>query len=317
MTHISVIIPTYNRPQLLKNTLDRLINQTYRKTQYEIIIVDNYYLSNAKDVLNKNIKLPVVKVIELSKRSVNNARNEGIKRSSGEIIVFCDDDVLVDRDFLKNIFFAHKKYKNAWAIGGRVKIIWEGGKPAWLPKRVESYYAKLDFGNKEIRNPSWLVSANISFKKQVFKKVGYFNLCLGRSELGNFYKDEIELLNRIKKANGNIYYIPDIQCHHYVSKERLTILNLLRRIYWKGRSEAVLENQENRKFDKILGNLFFTAVLDVIYILYHIMHLDKDKIILHCITPVYMVGFLMQSILIQFGLVKTEKGLRMKKTYAK
>ena len=94
---ISVIIPTHNRSSSLKKTLISLINQTYPKDRYEIIIVDD----GGSDNTEKMIK-------ELNKQTNSNinyfwqknrgpaaARNLGIKNARADIIAFTDDEHLI------------------------------------------------------------------------------------------------------------------------------------------------------------------------------------------------------------------------------
>jgi len=92
MIKISVIVTTYNRPNLLKETLDSILNQTY--VDFELIVVDN------------NSNYDFFKLIEsfndnriIAYQNENNGiiavnRNFGIKKAKGNYIAFCDDDDL-------------------------------------------------------------------------------------------------------------------------------------------------------------------------------------------------------------------------------
>ena len=89
---VSVITPTYNREQLLKETMDSILKQTF--TDFELIIVDNYSV----DSTEKLVKSYNDKRIRYFKNrnggivAVN--RNFGINEAKGELIAFCDDDDL-------------------------------------------------------------------------------------------------------------------------------------------------------------------------------------------------------------------------------
>ena len=85
---ISVIVTTYNRKRLLKQTLDSILNQTF--TDFELIVVDNYsdynFISYIKSFNDKRIK---------SFQNKNNGviavnRNYGIIKAQGKYIAFCD-----------------------------------------------------------------------------------------------------------------------------------------------------------------------------------------------------------------------------------
>ena len=89
---VSVIVTTYNRKELLKETLDSILNQTFKN--FELIVVDNYSNYNffsfieyfnderIKPFQNKNNGIIAVN------------RNCGIRKAKGEYIAFCDDDDL-------------------------------------------------------------------------------------------------------------------------------------------------------------------------------------------------------------------------------
>lgn len=90
---ISVIIPTYNRADLLPRTIDSVINQTYK--DWELIIVDDKSTDNTRSVIQEYIKKDNrIKGIFLEKNSGGPAhpRNIGIENAKGEYIAFLDSD---------------------------------------------------------------------------------------------------------------------------------------------------------------------------------------------------------------------------------
>jgi teichuronic acid biosynthesis glycosyltransferase TuaG len=89
---VTVVVTTYNRKELLKETIDSILNQTY--TNFELIVVDNFsnydFLKHVKSFEDKRI---------IAFQNQNNGiiavnRNFGIKRANGDYIAFCDDDDL-------------------------------------------------------------------------------------------------------------------------------------------------------------------------------------------------------------------------------
>ena len=87
---ISVIIPTHNRVELLKNAVESVLGQTY--DDYEIIIVNDRSTDGTEGYLNglKDTRITHHKITE--SRGGNHARNMGISMASGEFIAFLDDD---------------------------------------------------------------------------------------------------------------------------------------------------------------------------------------------------------------------------------
>lgn len=91
MVKYSFIVPVYNTSNYLKKCIDSLVNQTYKS--FEIIIVNDGSTDNSLDIINgykesnKNIK-----IINQKNGGLSNARNNGVKKASGEYIIFVDSD---------------------------------------------------------------------------------------------------------------------------------------------------------------------------------------------------------------------------------
>jgi len=85
---ISVIIPTYNRMQYICETIDSVLEQTYKNI--EIIVVDDGSIDNTKDVLSRYGSK--ISYIYQNNAGPSAARNNGIKQSNGELLAFLDSD---------------------------------------------------------------------------------------------------------------------------------------------------------------------------------------------------------------------------------
>ncbi|HDR7592040.1 hypothetical protein BK735_07995 [Bacillus mycoides] len=87
---ISVVVPTYNRSELIKRTIDSVLAQTY--TNFELIIVDDASTDNTEDIVNEyhDDRIKFIKLNENSKGT--KPRNMGIKESKGDYIALLDSD---------------------------------------------------------------------------------------------------------------------------------------------------------------------------------------------------------------------------------
>ncbi|MCK9430797.1 MAG: glycosyltransferase, partial [Candidatus Omnitrophica bacterium] len=95
--HLSIVIPTYKRYDLLKQCLDSVLQQDYPLTEYEVIVVDDAQDDRVKALLDQlKEKHPNLQYLAQNHRGPAVARNLGIRFSSGEIVGFIDDDCLVD-----------------------------------------------------------------------------------------------------------------------------------------------------------------------------------------------------------------------------
>lgn len=120
----SIIIPTYNRPDDLRNCLQTLLSQTRAPT--ELIVVDDGNLENvplADEFAGAGISLIYIKK---NHPGLTESRNEGIRIASGDIIFFLDDDVLLFPDYLEQIMVVYEEQEGF--IGGVGGL--EDNKPA-------------------------------------------------------------------------------------------------------------------------------------------------------------------------------------------
>src|SRR5687767_11389481 len=101
--YISVVIPTYKRPALLKRCLDALIRQTLGKDGFEVIVVsDGPDEETATLLKSMEDEAPEVRYAALpEKKGPAAARNLGWKTARASIIAFTDDDCVPDSNWLK------------------------------------------------------------------------------------------------------------------------------------------------------------------------------------------------------------------------
>lgn len=94
---VSVIIPAYNEEKYLGKCLDSLNKQTF--TNFETILVDDGSTDRTKLIASEYL----VKIWSISHGGAGQARNFGIEKARGKIIVFLDADMIFERNFLKNL----------------------------------------------------------------------------------------------------------------------------------------------------------------------------------------------------------------------
>ena len=87
---ISVIIPTYNRENIITRAIDSVIHQTYKN--WELIIVDDGSKDKTEEVIKPYLKNHKVSYHYQKNKGVCEARNYGIKKAKGEYIAFLDSD---------------------------------------------------------------------------------------------------------------------------------------------------------------------------------------------------------------------------------
>lgn len=93
----SIIVPVYNTEKYLKRCLDSISKQSF--TDYEVIIINDGSTDNSSNIISKYS----YEVINQENQGLSMARNNGVKVSSGDYLIFLDSDDYIEKDLLKEI----------------------------------------------------------------------------------------------------------------------------------------------------------------------------------------------------------------------
>jgi glycosyltransferase involved in cell wall biosynthesis len=248
---VSVIISTFSidRANYVANCIKSLRKQTLLPE--EIILVldpDEALLEFYKSCMLHDVKIVVSEGYGLSY-----ARNAGVKNAKGEIIAFIDDDAVADERWLENLV---KSYDNPLVVGvgGLIKPIWESSRPIWFPEELDwivgCSYKGLPKRKSYVRNP---IGCNMSFRKDVFEKVGYFRVDVGRLGKKPVAGEEAELSMRIleKIPEAKIVHEPRAVVCHRVPKSRAHLKYVMNRSFYEGFSKALITNYNSNPLNML------------------------------------------------------------------
>lgn len=113
----SIIVPTYNKLPRLKLMLESLRFQHAEKSCYEVIIVDDGSKDGTRNYLDTYNFTYDCKVINVPNGGRASARNRGIQESQGDILIFCDDDLLLSPDYVTSHLMEQERNKGAVVHG--------------------------------------------------------------------------------------------------------------------------------------------------------------------------------------------------------
>ena len=236
----SVIIPTINRSDMLRQAIEALCQQENPGCDYEVIAVDNGSRDNTKDMVEALASKNTVPIIYLMEpRSGSHfARNTGFKAARGDILGLIDDDVIVDKQWVKNIVKVYDNREVSCA-GGRLSLRWVNGPP---PKWIEPFkgvLGEINYGDKpeELTCPRTIVAGNFSIRKDMLFKVGGYNPCNapGDKLVGD---GESGLCLKVYWAGGRIFWVTDAFGWHVQDAQRVTPAYIRRRGLYQGMSNA-------------------------------------------------------------------------------
>mgnify|MGYP003288076187 CR=1 FL=1 len=226
-THVSVVIPTYNRSALLLDAVESVLAQEFARP-FEIVIVDNNSQDDTETVARRLVEEHPGKIRYVRETQQGNAhaRNLGVRTARGAIIAFIDDDVFVERDWLATLWNALDSRADLSFAGGRVLPQWSGPPPSWLTQDHWSPLALLDYGPDELiisgDSPRGLLTANIAFRRSVFDEVGSFSPHLQRVKNMIGSMEDTEFLLRVCRSGRRGLYLPQMIAKAPVEVERLS-----------------------------------------------------------------------------------------------
>jgi glycosyltransferase involved in cell wall biosynthesis len=242
MSGVSVIISVYSKARLgyLLDCIESLRKQSVKPDEIVVVLDPDPGLTE----FYRSTLVGDVKIVVSGGYGLSNARNAGVRSVNGEIVAFIDDDAVADRHWLMNLLKSYER-PGVVGVGGLIKPLWEGGCPKWFPEElnwvVGCSYKGLPESKAFVRNP---IGCNMSFRRSVFEKAGYF-----KSEIGRFGKkllagEETEFSIRIlqKIPNSKIISDPSAVVRHRVEKSRTGLNYLWRRSFYEGVSKALIVN---------------------------------------------------------------------------
>jgi glucosyl-dolichyl phosphate glucuronosyltransferase len=244
----SIIIPTYNRADELRETIRSIAKLTVAG-DWELLVVDNNSTDHTPAVVEEEkVSFPApFRYLFEPEQGRYAALNTGIRAARGAIIATTDDDARVAPDWLMRAAAALEALGCDY-VGGKVWPIWKGARPAWLPNRPGRHWAVLalqDHGDKPLEFggnalPAWPLGINIATRREAFDRIELFDNRLGRKAgtLRNQAQREWHLRARAAGLRG--FYVPDMVVHHVVEGRRLTKEYFRRWCYWHGISRAIL-----------------------------------------------------------------------------
>jgi glycosyltransferase involved in cell wall biosynthesis len=175
---VSVIIPVYNDAERLKLCLEALENQTYTKTGYEVIVVDNAS-DEAADI--KGVVAQFGQAIAAYENTPGSyaARNKGISLAKGEVIAFTDADCIPASDWIEKGVEHLLDVPNCGLVAGKIEIFFKD--PTRLTT-VELYESLMALPQQEfLEKHQYGATANVFTWRKVIKDVGAFDPSLKSS----------------------------------------------------------------------------------------------------------------------------------------
>ncbi|MBU2524755.1 glycosyltransferase family 2 protein [Patescibacteria group bacterium] len=218
----SIIIPTYNRREILLKCLQTLDELNYDKNRFEVIVVDD-----GSDDKTDQMVWDFAEDSDMSieyfyqeNKGQGNARNLGLNHAKGDVVVFIGDDIIVCPDFLKEHMRVHKNHpeENAACLGFiewhpdlniTTFMNWLTNGSSVLGKFGGHQFAFEKLQGKDEADYNFFYTSNISLKRSLLMREKF------DSKFNCYGWEDIELGFRLQKKHGlRLYYNKDAVAYH-------------------------------------------------------------------------------------------------------
>jgi glycosyltransferase involved in cell wall biosynthesis len=237
---ITVAIPTYNRCGLLRQTLAGIARQDFPADQFEVLVIDNNSRDQTPEVVAEfGTARPAPRYLLEPKQGLDHARNRAIAEAAGDLIVFADDDILVNPDWLARLSapFAREDGGRIGAVGGEVIPVFPDGLPPWLADWHGPLAFRSDDGPLAPQHSP--MGANLAFPKWVFAQLGAFHTALDRTAESYFSGGDSEMIRRVRAAGFEVWFVPGAAVRHQMPAGRTTFRYAARHAFDSARSRVI------------------------------------------------------------------------------
>jgi glucosyl-dolichyl phosphate glucuronosyltransferase len=243
--NVTIAICTWNRSKSLSATLLGLQQVTVPPDiNWEVLIVNNNCTDDTDQVIGQFAGGLPIRLLHEKRQGHSNARNCAVEAAKGDYILWTDDDVIVDCNWLVAYVNAIRTWPKAALFGGPIKLKLEGNPPPWLlemlhEERLASVYAHRDLSSAPIKlnwekgmNP---YGANLCIRMREQQNFRY-KPQLGRYKNQLIRGEETDVVKAMLKSAAEGWWVPDAIVHHVITQDLQTRAHLRRYFIGLGRT---------------------------------------------------------------------------------
>ena len=225
---VSVIVPTYNRPDMLKEALTSVLSQTYQN--FEVIVVNDAG-DDVKDVIDSlNKEGKIIYLQHKENKGLPAARNTGLKAAGGKYIAYLDDDDIYYPNHLETLvnFLENSDYKIAYTDSYYAFQEWITDKYVTVARKI--IYSQ-DFDRKKLLVSNYFPVINVVHRRDILENVGLFDETLDAHEDWDLWiriSQQCDFYH-IKTVTAEVRTRPDATT--MTSRDRMPFLKTLQKIH--------------------------------------------------------------------------------------
>ena len=246
--HLTVLICTHNRAELLRRTLEFVFSaRRPPDCRIEILVMANACTDGTHLLLQRLVETGSTPPLRWEVEALpgkSHALNSAIPLLTSDLVAFVDDDHRIDAAYLENVCRTSSEYPSADIFCGRILPDWDGSEPAWVhdmgPYRIYPLpVPRYDLGDDPIVSPQDVAipgGGNLVLRTGLFDRVGGFSTDYGPVGHNLAGGEDQEWVKRAIAAGARLQYVPDVVQYHYVDPARLRLRYLLQKAYERSAS---------------------------------------------------------------------------------
>jgi len=253
---ITVLFATHNGEGTLPIMLSAFCQLIKPRQGWEIIAVDNASTDNTEVIINSFVyKLPITYLYE-GRQGKNYALNSGLALVKGDLIVFTDDDIIPEQEWLIKLEKCMDFHPDYTIFGGVIKPCWPRQPDKWIINHVPLgvTYALTEEGREEGDVfPGLVWGPNMAIRREVFDAGHRFDTSVGPNGKNYVMGSETEFTIRLHKAGYKSWFCRDAVVQHIIRDYQLDSKWIIKRAYRFGRN---MYRQESKLFNPEIPMLF-------------------------------------------------------------
>ena len=263
MPVVSIVVPCYNEQDTISLLLDAIYNQSYNRSELEVVISDGISTDGTKarilEFMQSHQDL-LIRIIDNKKRTIPSGLNIAIEAAGGEFIVRLDAHSIPYPDYVARCVAALSQH-NGDNVGG----VWEiqPGAGNWIARAIAAAAAHpIAVGDARYRLGGEAQAVDTvpfgAYRKDLVKRVGAYDETLLTNE-------DYELNVRIRQAGGQVWFDPHIRSVYF---SRSTLRQLFSQYwrygFWKGR--MIRRYPHSLRWRQLLPPLFILGILSLVFL---------------------------------------------------
>jgi GT2 family glycosyltransferase len=221
-----VVICTWNRAKLLDHTLSQMYHLHIPPgVEWELLVVNNNCTDDTDATVQRHASHLPIRLLHESRPGKSFAANLALEHARGDLLVWTDDDVLVDENWLSAYVRAARDWPDVSFFAGAIRPWFERQPPGWIHRhmsKLNGVYVCADYGPQARPwTPNTPVyGANMAFRMEVARSFP-LNPMFGRIKGELIGGDDTELVQRVVQAGHKGMCLPEAWVQHYVPAHRL------------------------------------------------------------------------------------------------